>query len=120
MNSENTDVVVKTEDEEEEKYYVLCHKSTWETKKNISHLFSYSDKCWEKVKGGVGKTNGKKKPHKCGYCCKRFISTSQLLRHVRSHTGEKPFKCSVCNKKFAHKYHVVRHMRTHTEEKPFA
>ena len=105
MDSEN--IVVKMEyeheedgEQEEEMYYMLCHESTWEAKERIYHMFSYSDKCWEKVKDGDGKTSSKKKQHKCGYCHKRFEFMSQLIQHVRSHTGERPFKCNLCKTVF--------------------
>lgn len=55
----------------------------------------------------------------CEICNKAFNNHSNLLIHMRTHTGDKPYACEVCNKSFSQSCNLVNHMRIHTGEKPF-
>jgi KRAB domain-containing zinc finger protein len=54
----------------------------------------------------------------CDICGLAFQRMSEIIRHMRTHTGEKPFACEVCKKAFCRRSQVTVHMRTHTGKKP--
>ncbi|KAK8776206.1 hypothetical protein V5799_030449 [Amblyomma americanum] len=57
--------------------------------------------------------------YECHFCQRKFGWKSNLIDHLRTHTGEKPFKCNLCPMSFALSSTMVKHQRTHTGEKPF-
>lgn len=46
----------------------------------------------------------------CHICGKGFSGKRDLIRHVRSHTGERPFQCPACHYRASIKSHMKRHM----------
>ncbi|XP_043923038.1 zinc finger protein 236 [Protopterus annectens] len=56
----------------------------------------------------------------CAYCPKSFKKPSDLIRHVRIHTGEKPYKCGVCGKSFTVKSTLDCHIKTHAGQRLFS
>ncbi|EDW34153.1 GL21719 [Drosophila persimilis] len=59
------------------------------------------------------------KPFKCDYCEMAFPRSSDLQCHRRTHTGERPHICTVCQKGFARSYKLQQHMRIHNGERPY-
>ncbi|XP_041842118.1 zinc finger protein 502-like isoform X2 [Melanotaenia boesemani] len=55
----------------------------------------------------------------CDVCCKMFLTSKQLLIHMRTHTNEKPYHCDECGKGFTTKGPLTIHMRVHTGETPY-
>ncbi|XP_004529684.1 uncharacterized protein LOC101459914 [Ceratitis capitata] len=49
----------------------------------------------------------------CAFCVRRFWSTEDLRRHMRTHSGERPFQCEICLRKFTLKHSMLRHMKKH-------
>ena len=50
---------------------------------------------------------------KCLFCGKVCTQRSNIVAHVRIHTGEKPFDCLICRKGFAQKSNLKRHLKVH-------
>ncbi|XP_066443130.1 zinc finger protein 436-like isoform X2 [Eleutherodactylus coqui] len=56
------------------------------------------------------------KTYHCPECDKCFNWNAELIRHLRSHTGEKPYSCPECGKCFTRKSTLFRHQKSHSAE----
>ncbi|KAI6186745.1 hypothetical protein M3Y98_00165900 [Aphelenchoides besseyi] len=64
----------------------------------------------------AARREGKVRRDRCQYCNKVFTNRSNLIVHLRSHTGEKPYKCQLCPYACAQSSKLTRHMRTHGQQ----
>lgn len=56
----------------------------------------------------------------CHFCPKRCFDKGDLVKHMRTHTGEKAHKCNECGKDFGTNAELKRHyIHKHTSERPF-
>ncbi|XP_050686815.1 zinc finger protein 513-like isoform X6 [Eriocheir sinensis] len=58
--------------------------------------------------------------HQCPSCPYNTSITTNLKKHIRTHTGERPFPCPYCPFRAIQEENLKVHIRTHTGEKPFA
>ena len=47
----------------------------------------------------------------CPYCKKHFPRNANLVRHLRTHTGEQPYVCDICSRGFSISSNLRRHIR---------
>lgn len=62
----------------------------------------------------------KKRVFRCHLCPYTSCTNSNVIRHVRVHTGERPFRCTVCSFASTQRHDLTVHMLLHTGEKPFS
>ena len=59
----------------------------------------------------AGKQPGGK--HICRYCSRRCWTSTKLVQHERTHSGDQPYACKVCCKRFSRKDYRKIHEDTH-------
>lgn len=56
------------------------------------------------------------KPYSCNICPQKFTQASSLKRHQIVHMDIKPIQCLTCNKMFKCQEYYKRHVRKHEKE----
>ncbi len=62
----------------------------------------------------------KKKPFKCSYCEKHFMSERSMKAPIKIHREGLGHKCELCEKGYRSPSQLCIHEMTHTGEKPYA
>lgn len=71
----------------------------------------------DEAKASESKTKPIERKYRCSYCSRSFGWSTDLKRHILTHTGEKPFECKFCNSKFTRNFLLQKHvLKQHVNE----
>ncbi|XP_014670444.1 PREDICTED: ras-responsive element-binding protein 1-like [Priapulus caudatus] len=81
----------------------------------------HPDEFAEVTPGGAGDSDATSPDYSerhflCAFCPKRFWSSQDWRRHLRTHSGERPYQCRVCRRRFSLKHSMMRHLKIHLDE----
>lgn len=97
-----------------QEFALLLAKGAIEPEEDVQAAASAEEEKEQNESGGRGKyPDYANRKVICAFCVRRFWSTEDLRRHMRTHSGERPFQCGICMRKFTLKHSMLRHQKKH-------
>ena len=95
------------------KTILLPHHATPKLPSKYGHYLGKlkSIRSSDKTGYGIDRKFAMKAKNKCKFCHRSFVSSNDLKRHIRVHTGDRPFQCTECPKAYTRNDHLKRHMK---------
>ena len=81
---------------------------------SLQNIYSKENVAKEKVP--IKDTNKTKKSNKCSQCNYAYSHPSELIKHLKIHSGEKLNKCNQCSYASNEAGNLKRHSKTHSGE----
>ncbi|KAI3389329.1 hypothetical protein SNEBB_001446 [Seison nebaliae] len=98
------------------KFFSNSHKLNNNFEQHQSHHTNFPEQINQKKPFGDSRLSDEK--YICNYCHKSFPRHANLVRHLRTHTGEQPYNCTFCNRNFSISSNLQRHIRNiHRKDK---
>ena len=111
--STKAEVLRITEEEAEELSKTNPHTNMSLSERLLIESALEKDRTSETKEEVLKKAVSTKHAHSCEICTKSFKKPSDLVRHMRIHTGEKPYQCDKCDRAFTVKSTLESHIKTH-------